>query len=365
MKHFGLISCGVWLLLAATPVHAERIKDLADVRGVRDYQLVGYGLVVGLDGTGDSAAFTSQSLRNMLLRLGVTLPEGVRTSSKNVAAVALHANLPAFAKAGQQIDVTVSALGSAKSLRGGALLMAPLKGADGAVYALAQGNLVVGGFSAEGDDGSSVTSGVPTVARIPGGATVEREVTMPFADGGDIELSLRQPDFTTVERMVFAINRHFGRGTARATDGSSLAVSAPLDPSHRVSFVSMLENLDVEPGEAAARVIVNSRTGTVVIGRQVRVTTAAVTHGTLSVAITEQAQVSQPGPLSGGETTTVGRSEVRVEQGSGRMILFNPGVDLADLVGAVNRVGAAPEDLIAILQALREAGALSAELVVI
>lgn len=356
------ILCG---LLGAVPVQAERIKDLADVQGVRNNQLVGYGLVVGLDGTGDGAVFTDQSLRNMLLRLGITLPEGTRTSSRNVAAVALHADLPAFAKTGQTIDVTVSALGSAKSLRGGSLLMAPLKGADGAVYAIAQGNLVVGGFSAEGDDGSSVTSGVPTVARIPGGATVEREVAMPFGDGGAIELSLRQADFTTVERMTFAINRHFGQGTARARDGGSVAVSAPLDPGHRVSFISMLENLVIEPGEAAARVIVNSRTGTVVIGRQVRVTTAAVTHGTLSVAITEQDAVSQPGPLSSGNTEVVERSDVRVEQGSGRMILFNPGVDLADLVGAVNRVGAAPEDLIAILQALREAGALSAELVII
>lgn len=346
-------------------LHAERIKDLATIRGVRANQLVGYGLVVGLDGTGDSEPFTNQSLGNMLTRFGINLPPGVKVKSKNIAAVALHAELPPFAKVGQTIDVTVSALSSAKSLRGGSLLMAPLKGADDQVYAVAQGNLVVGGFSADGNDGSSVKLGMPTVARLPSGATVEREVVSPFDEGAELQLSLHRPDFTTLERMSEAINRNFGIGTARARDGGSVMVSVPLDPSTRVSFVSMLENLSVDPGEATARVIVNSRTGTVVIGTQVRVSTAAITHGSLSVAITEDVGVSQPGPLSLGNTETVPRSDISVRQGSGRMILFEPGVDLAELVGAINRVGAAPEDLIAILQALREAGALRAELIVI
>lgn len=359
--HLTLIT----LMLCAGAVKAERIKDLADVRGVRSNQLVGYGLVVGLEGTGDNAAFTNQSLRSMLQRLGVNLPPGVVPKSKNVAAVAVHASLPAFSKAGQQIDVTVSALGSAKSLRGGSLLMTPLKGADGQVYAVAQGNLVVGGFSATGADGSTITQGIPTVARIPGGASVEREVATPFGEGASLELSLHSQDFTTLERMVQAINSNFGPGTARAQDSASLRVSVPLDPSRRVTFVSLLENLELEPAQAAARVIVNSRTGTVVIGQQVRVDTAAVTHGTLSVTISEQTQVSQPGPLSAGTTEQVPQSDIEVRQGSGRMVLFEPGVRLSDLVNAINRVGAAPQDLVAILQALHEAGALRAQLVVI
>ena len=301
----------------------------------------------------------------MLQRLGVTLPAGVKPKSKNIAAVVIHADLPPFASIGQQIDITISTLGSAKSLRGGSLLMTPLKGIDNNVYAIAQGNAVVGGFSVNGRDGSSVVNGIPTVARIPGGAVVERTVPSPFADGQQITLSLHQADFTTAERLSKTINETFGMGTAWAQDGGTVGVSAPVNPAHRVSFVSLLENLEMEAAEAAARIVVNSRTGTVVIGRQVRVTTAAISHGGLSVTITESTDVSQPGPLSDGETAATARSDIQVRAGSGRMLLFEPGIDLADLVGAINRIGAAPDDLIAILQALRESGALRAELVVI
>ncbi len=352
-------------LLQPQSVYAERIKDLASIDGIRGNQLIGYGLVVGLDGSGDSEDFTQQSLKNMLQRLGVTLPPGTKAKSKNVATVAVHAELPPFASIGQQIDITVSTLGSAKSLRGGTLLMTPLKGIDNNVYAVAQGNLIVGGFSVSGRDGSSVVNGVPTVARIPGGAMVERELASPFANGTSLTLSLRKADFTTAERLSRTINDTFGSGTARALDGARVTVSMPIDPGHRVTFVSLLENLEFEPAEAPAQVVVNSRTGTVVIGRQVRVTTAAISHGSLSVTITESADVSQPGPFSEGETAQTARSDIQVRAGSGRMLLFEPGIDLADLVGAINRIGAAPDDLVAILQALRETGALHAELVVI
>ncbi|MDF1817301.1 MAG: flagellar basal body P-ring protein FlgI [Immundisolibacteraceae bacterium] len=359
----GLI--GLCALAATGAVSAERIKDLVSINGIRSNQLIGYGLVVGLDGSGDSEVFTQQSLNNMLQRLGVTLPAGVKPKSKNIAAVVIHADLPPFASIGQQIDITISTLGSAKSLRGGSLLMTPLKGIDNNVYAIAQGNAVVGGFSVNGRDGSSVVNGIPTVARIPGGAVVERTVPSPFADGQQITLSLHQADFTTAERLSKTINETFGMGTAWAQDGGTVGVSAPVNPAHRVSFVSLLENLEMEAAEAAARIVVNSRTGTVVIGRQVRVTTAAISHGGLSVTITESTDVSQPGPLSDGETAAIARSDIQVRAGSGRMLLFEPGIDLADLVGAINRIGAAPDDLIAILQALRESGALRAELVVI
>lgn len=352
-------------LFVAGVSSAERIKDLASINGIRSNQLIGYGLVVGLDGSGDSEVFTQQSLANMLQRLGVTLPAGVRAKSKNIAAVAIHADLPPFAAVGQHIDITVSTLGSAKSLRGGSLLMTPLKGIDNNVYAVAQGSVLVGGFSVEGRDGSSVVNGIPTVARIPNGAVVERTVPSPFAEGQQLSLSLHRADFTTAERLSKIINDTFGLGTAHAQNGGTVAVSVPINPSHRVSFVSLLENLELEAAEAAAQIVINSRTGTVVIGRQVKVTTAAISHGGLSVTITESADVSQPGPFSEGETVATARSDIQVRAGSGRMLLFEPGIDLADLVGAINRIGAGPDDLIAILQALRESGALRAELVVI
>ncbi|HEY1075601.1 MAG TPA: flagellar basal body P-ring protein FlgI [Fontimonas sp.] len=357
------------LLMVLSPAHADRIKDLASVEGVRSNPLVGYGLVVGLDGSGDQttqAPFTTQSLKAMLSQLGVVLPPGQNLQLKNVAAVAIHAEIPAFAKAGQTIDVTVSSIGNAGSLRGGSLLMAPLKGADGQVYAIAQGNVVVGGFGVSGKDGSRVAVNIPSAGRIPNGAMIERVVPNAFAAGGDIHLNLHTPDFTTAAMMANGINQFLGSEYARAVDAVTVAVNAPSDGGQRVTFLAALENIEVTTGTAAAKVIVNARTGTIVIGSQVRVLPAAVTHGSLAVTISEKPQVSQPNPFSEGETTVVPRSEITVSQeGSGRMFVLNAGVSLDDLVRAVNQVGAAPGDLIAILEALREAGALRAELVVI
>jgi len=346
----------------------ERIKDLATIAGVRDNQLIGYGLVVGLTGTGDQttqAPFTVQSLKNMLGQLGVTIPPNVNPQLKNVAAVMITADLPPFAKPGQRMDITVSSLGNAKSLRGGTLLMTPLKGLDGEVYAIAQGNLTVGGFGAEGKDGSSITVNVPSVGRIPNGATVEREVPNSFGDGNAITLNLRRPDFTTANQMAEVINRSFGKGVAEALDGSSISVRAPVDRGQRVSFVSMLENLNVTTGTPAARVVINSRTGTLVIGAGVRVTPAAITHGNLTVTIDEKLQVSQPNARAGGQTAVTPDTNVAAKQDKNRMFLFAPGTALGDIVKAINDVGAAPGDLVAILEALREAGALRAELIVI
>jgi flagellar P-ring protein precursor FlgI len=356
------------LLLAALPAAAERIKDIATVAGVRANQLVGYGLVVGLDGTGDQTSqtpFTVQSMKNMLNQYGITLPADVNPQLKNVAAVTIHADLPPFAKPGQTIDITVSSLGNAKSLRGGSLLMSPLKGADGQVYAIAQGNLVVGGFGAEGSDGSRISVNVPSVGRIPNGATVERPAPTSFGTEDSIVFNLNQSDFTTAKRVADAINTAIGEGTAQPVDGSSVQVSAPRAHGQRVDFLSVLENLTLEPGTASARVIVNSRTGTVVIGSNVRVTAAAVSHGSLTVTITERADVSQPGPLSGGSTVVTPTSEIAVEEKGSHMFKFDPGISLDDIVSAVNEVGAAPGDLVAILEALKEAGALRAELIVI
>jgi len=347
---------------------AERVKDLASIAGVRDNPLIGYGLVVGLNGTGDKTnqtLFTLQSLRNMLKQMGVTVPETKDPKVKNIAAVMIHATLPPFAKRGQAIDITVSSIGDAKSLRGGSLLMTPLKGVDGRVYAMAQGNLVVGGFGAEADDGSKITVNVPSVGRIPNGATVEREVPTAFASSSSLVLNLHRPDFTTAMHMTKAIDKALGAGMAAAIDGSSIRVNAPSDPAQRVTFVSLLENIELQPGEAAAKVIINSRTGTVVIGQHVTVSEAAVSHGSLVVTITNNPEVSQPGPLSAGTTAVVPKSDIDIRQGDNRMFLFKPGVSLDDLVRAVNGVGAAPGDLVAILQALKEAGALRAELVVI
>lgn len=356
------------LLLLSSAVQAERIKDLASVAGVRENQLLGYGLVVGLDGSGDQTSqtpFTVQSLKSMLNRLGVTIPSNINPQVKNVAAVSVSANLPAFSKPGQTIDITVSSIGNAKSLRGGTLLMTPLKGVDGKVYALAQGNLVVGGFGASGSDGSRITVNVPSVGRIPNGATVELGVESGFAQGNTLTLNLHTADFTTAYRLAEAINTSIGPGTAQALDASSVKVNAPLDPAQRVSYVAMLENLSLTPGEAAAKIVVNSRTGTVVIGKNVKVMPAAVTHGSMTVTITEDTQVSQPGPLSGGQTAVVPRSNINVEEEKKHMFVFNPGVDLDEIVRAVNQVGAAPGDLMAILEALKQAGALRAELIVI
>jgi flagellar P-ring protein precursor FlgI len=346
---------------------AERIKDIASIAGVRSNQLVGYGLVVGLDGTGDQtsqAQFTVQSLKSMLAQFGITLPANVNPQTKNIAAVSLQAELPPFAKPGQTIDVTVSSIANSKSLRGGTLLMAPLKGADGRVYAIAQGNLVVGGLGV-GAEGSSITVNVPSVGRIPNGAMVENVVGNAFAAGNSLTLNLNTPDFTTANRVAAAINNGIGEGTARAIDGASIKVNAPRDPSQRVAFMSLLEGISVQPGESSAKIVVNSRTGTIIIGQHVQVMPAAITHGSLTVTIASRPEVSQPQPLSQGQTVVVPRTELSVTEQAKPMFLFEPGVALNDIVRAVNEVGATPSDLVAILQALKEAGALKATLVVI
>ncbi|HTE41095.1 MAG TPA: flagellar basal body P-ring protein FlgI [Steroidobacteraceae bacterium] len=356
------------LIVAAPLANAERVKDLASVSGVRGNQLVGYGLVVGLDGTGDQtsqAPFTIQSIRNMLTKFGVTIPANVNPQLKNVAAVTVHAELPAFSKAGQAIDVTVSSIGNAASLRGGSLLMTPMRGADGEVYAIAQGSMIVSGFGISGKDGSRISINVPSSGRVPRGATVEREVPSRFATDPYIMLNLHQPDFTTATRLVDGINKLLGPETANAVDAVTVRVNAPVNSNQRIAYLSTLESIDIEPGDAPARVIVNSRTGTVVIGSQVRVKPAAVAHGSLSVTITERTDVSQPGPLAVGQTVVSPRSQIQIDQKEGRMFVFNAGVNLDEIVRAVNQVGAAPGDLVAILEALKEAGALRAELIVI
>lgn len=364
----GYLSIALCLLLPWTAVDAERIKDLASVAGVRNNQLVGYGLVVGLDGTGDQtsqAPFTIQSMKSMLAQFGIAVPPGVNPQLKNVAAVSVNAELPPFAKPGQNIDVTVSSLANAKSLRGGTLLMTPLKGANGEVYAIAQGNLVVSGFGVGGSDGSKITVNVPSAGRIPSGATVERAAPTTMGGEDSLVLNLHNADFTTAKRVADAINDTLGEGMAVPLDAASIGVHAPRDRGQRVTFLSVLENLTLEPGTTAAKVIINSRTGTVVIGEHVRVTAAAVSHGSLTVTISEKPAVSQPAPFSGGNTVVVPSSDVSVSQNASRMFLFEPGVTLSQIVRAVNQVGAAPGDLVAILEALREAGALRAELIVL
>ncbi|WP_273206003.1 flagellar basal body P-ring protein FlgI [Marinobacter subterrani] len=358
----------VWALvltLFAAPVMADRLKDLARIKGVRENQLVGYGLVVGLDGTGDKAPFTNQTFRNMMSQFGVTLPEGVNPNLANVAAVTVTATLPPFAKAGQEIDVTVSSIGNADSLRGGMLLMTPLKGADSRVYAMAQGSLVVGGFGAQGKDGSRITVNIPSVGRIANGATIEREVTSPFSQGDTITFNLLRPDFTTARRVVEAVNGTLGPDMAYAHDATSISVRAPRDPSQRVSFLSILENIEVDPAEASAKVVINSRTGTIVVGQNVRVSPAAVTHGNLTVTIQENPEVKQPNPFAEGQTAVEPDSQIAVTQEPARMFKFGPAVTLNEIVQAVNQVGAAPGDVMAVLEALKQAGALRAELIVI
>jgi flagellar P-ring protein precursor FlgI len=355
---------------------ADRVKDLASVAAGRTNQLIGYGLVVGLQGTGDGAdvSFTAQSMKAMLARLGVGIDgplsdfEQSATSGKidikNVAAVMVTAELPGFAKPGQKIDINVSAIGKASSLRGGSLLLTSLRGVDGEIYGLAQGALTATGVDTSAA-GSKVSIGVPTAARIPGGATVERMVDTPFEKSDHVVMNVRESDFTTTTAIVNAINKSFGSGTAQALDGMSFAVKAPSDMSQRVSFMSMVENLDVVPGEPPARVVINSRTGTVVISRNVRITAAAVAHGTISVAIAATNEVSQPNAFTNGQTTPVQNADISVSEPKNPMFLFQPGVDLRQVVDAVNQVGATPSALIAILEALKSSGSLRAELIVI
>ena len=364
------------LTLSSGNVLADRIKDLTSVAAMRTNQLIGYGLVVGLPGTGDGAdvLFTAQSMKTLLNRLGVSLEgalsdfETVASTGKidirNTAAVMVTAELPGFAKPGQKIDVTVSAIGRASNLRGGTLLLTSLRGVDGEIYALAQGALTATGIDASAA-GSKVAIGVPTAARIPSGATVERIVDNPFDKADRIVLNVRESDFTTTNAIVSAINGRFGADVARALDGVSITLQAPQDLTQRVAFMSMIENMDVMPGEPSARVVVNAKTGTVVISRNVRVTAAAVTHGTISVAIAATNEISQPGPFSQGQTAAVQNAEVTVSEPNKPMFLFQPGVDLRQIVDAVNQVGASPSSLIAILEALKTSGSLRAELIVI
>jgi flagellar P-ring protein FlgI len=365
---FRLVVLPLALFLVAGSVRAERVEDLASVAGVRSNQLVGYGLVVGLDGTGDQTSqtpFTIQSIENMLAKFGVTVPANTNPMLKNVAAVTVHATLPPFSKPGQMIDVTVSSIGNATSLRGGSLVMTPLTGADGQVYAMAQGSILVSGFGVEGKDGSSITVNVPSSGRIPNGATVERAVPNNFDAGPYVTLNLNTPDFTTAARLTDAINKLLGPDTAEALDAVSVRVRAPVDPSQRIAYVSTLERLNIDPPAPPARVIINSRTGTVVISSEVHVMAAAVASGSLTVTITERSDVSQPNAFSNGATAVTPRSTLDVKEEKAHMFKFPAGVNLNEIVTAVNSVGAAPGDLVAILEALKEAGALRAQLIVI
>ncbi len=359
--------CGLMLMsgLLMPVAQAQRIKDVATVAGIRSNQLIGYGLVVGLPGTGERTPFTDQTFRTMLGNFGINLPENQRPQINNVAAVAVHAELPAFSKPGQQIDITVSSVGDAKSLVGGTLMQTYLRGADGEIYAVAQGNLVVGGLGAQGLDGSSIVINTPTVGRIPNGAMVEREVATGFAHTEFITFLLNRPDFTTARHMAEAINQLIGPESAVPMDAASVRVIAPRDPGQRVSYLSTLENISVVQGQAAARIIVNSRTGTIVVGQNVRLHPAAVAHGNLQVTISENFNVSQPGPFAEGDTVVTPDSAIEIRQGEARMFRFDPGVSMNDLINAINQIGAAPGDIIAVLEALKHAGAIDGELVII
>jgi len=361
----------ITVLIAAQNSFAQRIKDLADVAGVRSNQLIGYGLVVGLPGTGEQSPFTEQSFKTMLSNFGITMPSNLKPKIKNVAAVAVHAELPAFSKPGQTIDITVSSMGSAQSLRGGTLLQTILMGLDGNAYAVAQGSLVVSGLGAEGLDGSKVIVNTPTVGRIANGATVEREVKSPFSSGDYITFNLRNSDFSSAKNLESAINSALANPLdpstfiARAIDATSVQVSAPRDSSQRVSFLAVLENIEFEPDTPAAKIIVNSRTRTIVIGSDVRLLPAAITHGGITVTINENASVSQPDAFAEGETVVSTQSVIDVNQSDNRMFVFDPGITLDTLVRAINNVGAGPGDVMAILEALEQAGALRGELIII
>jgi flagellar P-ring protein FlgI len=353
-------------MLVATPALADRVKDLGGFQGIRTNQLTGYGVVVGLPGTGDdSLTYTMQSMKSVTSRFGLQLPANVNEGLKNAAVVMITADLPAFAKPGQRLDITVSSMGKAKSLRGGTLILTPLYGADNQIYAMAQGNLAVGGLGAEGADGSKIVVNVPSTGRIPEGATVERPVDTGFATSPTLTFNLAQSDFTTAQNVANAINKRFGAGVADATDGISIQVRAPQGADVRATMMSQIENLDVDSAEPPAKVIVNARTGTVVINSAVRVGPAAITHGKLTVRIDEDQHVSQPAPFSQGTTKTEQHSAVGVDEEKKPMFLFQPGPKLSDVVKAVNALGAAPSDLVAILEALKEAGALKADLIIL
>ena len=363
-----------WLSGLVSLAYADRIKDLASLAGVRNNQLVGYGLVVGLSGTGDAnLGITLQSMQAMLSRFGMSTDTS-GLSGANAAAVMVTADLAPFIKPGQTLDVTVSALGASESLRGGTLLMTPLLGADGQTYAIAQGNLAVGGLGVAAADGSSLTVNIPTVGRVPQGATVEKMVETPFLENEFLILNLHRSDFSTASAVSRAVDDIFGQGTAVPIDGSSIRVQAPADPTQRVSFVSLLENVEVEPATPPAQVIVNSRTGTIIINGNVRVTPAAITHGSLTVRVTEDPNVQTQTNVVANDAGVVATpaapvitpdSAVDAEEKMAKAFVFDPGIRLTDIVDAINAVGATPSDLVAILEALKVSGALRAQLIII
>lgn len=369
-----LVLFGCFAVIGSASALADRLKDMTSIAGVRSNQLVGYGVVVGLAGTGDgSSGLTLQSLQSMVSQFGL-VTDSANLNAKNVASVMVTAEMPAFMKPGQRLDITVSTIGGAKSLRGGTLLMTPMLGADGETYAVAQGNLVVGGLGVAGNDGSSVIVNIPTVGRIPRGASIEKMVDTPFQSNDNVLLNLHQSDFSTAMRVADAVNEVFGPDVAVPLDASTIKVRAPVDPSQKVSFVSLLENIEVEPARPSAKVIVNSRTGTIVIGGDVRVTPSVVTHGSLTVRINEDKEVTQTNTITQnqqgavvapGQAQVNDDTEIVIEQEPARAFIFDPGVELSDVVDAVNAVGASPADLVAILEALREAGSLRAEIIVI
>lgn len=354
------------LFAITTPAHAERVKDLGQFQGLRANQLTGYGVVVGLAGTGDdSLVYATQGVQGAVSRFGLTIPPGVNPALKNAAAVMVTAELPPFAKPGQRLDITVSALGKAKSLRGGTLVMAPLYGADGRIYAMAQGNLVVGGLGVDAADGSKLSINIPSAGRIEGGATVERAVDTGFTAGEHLHFNLHQYDATNAGRIADAIDRAFGKGTASVLDGATVQIRAAQGGDARTRMIALIEALDIEAAQPRARIIVNARTGTVVINGAVRVGPAAVTHGKLTVRVDEAPAVVQPAPFSRGETAVEPASDIKVEEAGTPAFLIGGGAKLSDIVDAINRIGVPPGDLVAILEALDQAGALTAELVII
>lgn len=391
-RHMTIV---IFLFLLVATAFSSRIKDIANLAGVRNNQLVGYGLVVGLDGTGDNSAqapFTDQTFKNMLIQFGIRMPEGKNSQLRNIAAVAISATLPPFSRVGQKVDVTILSLGNATSLRGGSLLMTPLRGADGKVYAMSQGSVVISGFGAQGADGSKVTVNSESSGTIPNGATIENTIDTPFVRNGEITLELAQADFTTAERVEQVINHNFGYHLATALNAREIIVkigkavsiehsggkggfkddiSANMieesyeDNSRYIPFISRIENIELSPAEVGAKVIVNSRTGTIVIGSNVTIAPVAVTHGNLSVIVSERMAVSQPNAFANGKTVVTSASDINVHQQNNRTFLFAPGPSLNDLVAAVNAVGAAPGDLISILEAIKASGALNADLEVI
>ncbi|WP_088709545.1 flagellar basal body P-ring protein FlgI [Noviherbaspirillum denitrificans] len=358
---------GATVLMSSPVAHAERLKDIASIQGVRQNQLIGYGLVVGLDGSGDQTTqtpFTVQSVVSMLQSLGVNVPPGTSLQLKNVAAVVVTTSLPAFAQPGQTLDVTVSSMGNAKSLRGGTLLMTPLKGADGQIYGIAQGNVLVGGVGAAAS-GSKAQVNHLSVGRISAGATVERAVPTTLGQGEAVYLELNDTDFSTASRVVEAVNRRFGAETAAAQDGRVIRVRAPVGSDERVAFLGALESLQVTPAQMSAKVILNARTGSVVMNQAVTLDSCAVSHGNLSVVINTTPAVSQPGPFSGGQTVVTQTSQIEIQKEPGQVLMLKGGTSLADVVKALNAIGATPQDLLAILQAMKAAGSLRAELEII